>query len=419
MATPTRINKIIDSIKKLHAEDPKDGHSTPFIIEAKPRGPTYYQPYINNPSESLWVEREINIGVTGPPSLFPNGENWIDEETGEEMSGLKEWPQTHSYVSRNLEQDGIDALAWYRSFHYEPIHKWGIYMLDKGVYHLAERFEKQYDPSEVTSETRQECIHDAVNLLYYHELFHFYTDLAAANLEISESRSMYVDYFQNRYPDGWLKSDGAPSDILAMLEEALANEFARSRTITNRSRQYKETLAAFMKSQPSGYAQWGAVKHSQRWYFGLSKLGERLLNPDDPFPQHMHVRALEDAIHRSYERQVPVFIVDTIPDDIYRFTSFQIDINNYTWATSFKDNYEKSQQRTKDDFRKSERYIRTNGKINPGRRPERIAGKKDNRYWKYKVSGDNQHRAVLDRIDKKYILLGARKNIYKKMKKRK
>jgi len=324
MATPTRINEIIYSIKKLHAEDPKDGHSTPFIIEAKTRGPTNYQPYINNPSESLWVEREINIGITGPPSLFPNGEDWIDEETGEEMSGLKEWPQTHSYVTHNLEQDGIDALAWYRSFHYEPIHKWGIYMLDKGIYHLAEIFEKQYDPSEVTSETRQECIHDAVNLLYYHELFHFYTDLAAANLEISESRSMYVDYFQNRYPDGWQKSDGAPAEILARLEEALATEFSRSKTITNRSQQYKDTLAAFMKSQPNGYAQWSAVIHSQKWYFGLSKLGERLLNPDEPFPQYMHVRALEDAIHRSYERQVPVFIVDTIPDDIYRFTPMTV-----------------------------------------------------------------------------------------------
>jgi hypothetical protein len=197
-------------------------------------------------------------------------------------------------------------------------------MLDKGIYHLAEIFENQYNPSEVTSETRQECIHDAVNLLYYHELFHFYTDLAAANLEISESRSMYVDYFQNRYPNGWLKSDGAPSDVLAKLEEALANEFSRSKTITKRSQQYKDTLKALMKRQPNGYAQWNAVKHGQKWDFGLSKLGERLLNPDEPYPQYMHVRALEDAIHRTYEGQVPVFIVDTIPNDIYRFTPMTV-----------------------------------------------------------------------------------------------
>jgi len=324
MAIPPDIGRIIDSIKKLHEEDPQDGDSTPFIIEVQPRGPKHYQPYNNNPSESLWDERKINVGIEGPPSLSPIGEDWIDEETGEEMSGLKAWPQTHSYVSRNLDQEGIDALAWYRSFHYEPIHKWGIYMLDKGIYHLAEIFEEQYDPSEVTPEMRQDCIHDAVELLYYHELFHFYTDLAAANLEISEFRSMYVDYFQKRYPKGWLKSDGAPSDILAKLEEALANEFSRSKSIKKRSRQYKDTLAAFMKRQPSGYAQWDAVMHNQKWYFGLSKLGERLLNPEDPFPQYIHVRALEDAIHRSYEGQVPVYIVDTIPDDIYRLASMTV-----------------------------------------------------------------------------------------------
>jgi hypothetical protein len=324
MANPIGIKKIIQAIKKLHSEDPKDGYSTQFIVESKPRGPSYYQPYLNNPSESLWIEREINFDITGPPCLFPNGEVWINEDSGEEMSGLKEWPAVDSYVLGNLDREGIDTLAWYRSFHYEPIKKWGIYILDRGIYYLAKKFESQYDLSEITPETRQECIHDAVNLLYYHELFHFYTDLAGANLEILESRSMYVDYFRNRYPDGWLTADGAPADIPAKLEEALANEFSRSKTTTNRTQQYKDTLTAFMKSQPSGYAQWDAVKHHKKWSLGLSKLGERLLNPNEPLPQYIHVKALQDAIHRSYERQVPVYIVDTIPSDIYRFTPMTV-----------------------------------------------------------------------------------------------
>ena len=67
MAHPIGIKKIIQAIKKLHSEDPKDGYSTQFIVESKPRGPSYYQPYLNNPSESLWIEREINFDITGPP----------------------------------------------------------------------------------------------------------------------------------------------------------------------------------------------------------------------------------------------------------------------------------------------------------------------------------------------------------------
>jgi len=324
MADPPKIDKIIQSIQKLHSEDPKDGYSTQFIIEVKPRGPSYYQPNINNLSESLWIEREINYGINGTPCLFPKGEFWTDEESGREMSGLKEWPVNDSYLLRNFEEDGIDTLAWYRSFHYEPIYKWGIYILDTGIYYLAKKFELQYDPSEITPETRQQCIHDAVDLLYYHELFHFYTDLAGANLEILESRSVYVDYFQKRYTDGWLQSDGAPANIPAKLEEALANEFSRFKTTKNRTQQYKDALATFMKNQPSGYAQWEAVKHNGKWTLGLSKLGERLLNPDEPLPQYFHVKLIQDSIHKSYERQVPVYVVDTIPEEIYRFTPMTV-----------------------------------------------------------------------------------------------
>lgn len=322
---PEDISEIIENIRELNDEHPKDGFSTPFIIEVPPRDPRYYQPYNNNPNESLWVERVINIGVTGPPTLIPNGEDWVDEETEEEMSGLKEWPQPDFYMSSVQEEDGIDALAWYRSFHYDQISKWGIYMLDQGIYYLAEIFEEgQYEPWERTPETKQDCINDAVNLLYYHELFHFYTDLAAANLEIVESKSMYVDYFKTRYPDGWLKPDGAPYDIPAKLEEALANEFSRKKTERRTRPLYNDTLREFMKCQPDGYKQWGAVKHNQRWHLALSQLGERILNQGNPLPQYMHVRALKDAIHKSYEWQVPVYIVDTIPEDIYRFATMSI-----------------------------------------------------------------------------------------------
>ncbi len=377
------IEGIIKSIENLHQE--RSAEQAPFIIEAKSRGTAYYQKY--NITDEMWVERKINDGVTGPPTLFPNGEEWIDEETEEEMSGLKKWPNTDNFVSRSKEEDGIDALAWYRSFHYEPIQKWGIYMLDKGIYHLAEIFEGQYEQSEVTPETRQECIHDAVNLLYYHELFHFYTDLTAANLEISESRSMYVDYFQKRYPNGWLESDGAPSDIPAKLEEALANEFARKKTITKRSQQYKDTLKEFMERQPNGYAQWDAVRHYQKWYPGLSQLGERLLNEGSPLPQYMHVRALEDAIHRSYEWQVPVYIVDTIPENIYRFASFKkFDI------ISISDNAKKLLNKLKNPILKKKFYakvdklrgqtVRYDRNLSPLQKPG---------WWKYNLgkSGDS------------------------------
>ena len=54
-----------------------------------------------------------------------------------------------------------------RSFHY-AMEKWGIYMLDKGVYILAEEFAKQYRPNPLRASVEGG---DAV-AIYYHELFH-------------------------------------------------------------------------------------------------------------------------------------------------------------------------------------------------------------------------------------------------------
>ena len=41
-------------------------------------------------------------------------------------------------VDERVKQDGIDALAWYVPFHYESgNHPWGIYLLDKGIWTVA------------------------------------------------------------------------------------------------------------------------------------------------------------------------------------------------------------------------------------------------------------------------------------------
>ena len=382
------ISEIISDLRRLDDEHPKDDHSTPFIIDRPPRNSAHYQSYNNNPEEPLWVVREVTPSNAGPPTLTPHGEVWEDEESGEELSGLKKWPIIPQNIVRRVGDEGIDALAWYRSFHYEPTDIWGIYMLDKGIYYLAEIFESQWGPADISPETRQDCINDAVNLLYYHEIFHFYTDLAATNLEIEESRSMYVDYFNNKYRNGWLVSDGAPTDIYAMLEEALANEFARSKIIRGRDQSYKDALTDFMNSQPDGYKHWKAVKHNKKWDRGLSQLGERILNLEDeagdpkPLPQDMHVTALRDAIHPSYERQVPVYIVDTIPDDIYRFATMSI-FNNINILQSVLDtiSHKKTPPNVRKNFHSTIKKLRGWGSITRNEKWNKTA-KEDTYFWK-------------------------------------
>ena len=72
-----------------------------------------------------------------------------------------------------------------------------------------------------------------------------------------------------------------------------------------------KTSLSFMRRQPDGYKQWKAVGHHNKWSHGMSKLGERLLNPTSPLPPYFHVTALEEAVDAFYRGEVPVHIVNT------------------------------------------------------------------------------------------------------------
>lgn len=310
MPKPRPIWDIIADIQSLD-DATSESDQEPYIVDAPMRGPSHYSWGSMEDSQPRWEPRRIdNFSHQGRefPLLLPFAESRFNEEG--QVIGLSSWPPRDFRIERRIgEHDGIDALAWYRSFHYAPVEKWGIYMLDKGVYILAEEFAKQYRPSPLTPELRLRCIQDAVESLYFHELFHFYVDLAAARLEILEKQPRYVDYFRNRYKDGWVTKNG--DTIPHKLEEALANEFARSVTARGRSTAYKDVLDSFMRRQPDGYKQWKAVGHHNKWSHGMSKLGERLLNPTSPLPPYFHVTALEEAVDAFYRGEVPVHIVNT------------------------------------------------------------------------------------------------------------
>jgi hypothetical protein len=310
MPKPRPIEDIIAEVQSLH-EATSETEQEPYIVDVPLRGPHFYSLGSVEASGPRWDTHRIDrASAPGQdfPRLLPAAESRFGDDG--QVVGLTSWPPRDYGVESRVEQeDGIDALAWYRSFHYAPVGKWGIYMLDRGVYILAEEFAKQYGSRPLTPEVRLRCIQDAVESLYFHELFHFYVDLAAARLEILEKQPRYVDYFRNRYKDGWTTKHG--EKIPHKLEEALANEFARSVTARGRSTAYKDVLDSFMRRQPDGYKQWKAVGHHNKWSHGMSKLGERLLNPPSPYPSYLHVTALEEAVDAFYRGQVPVYLVNT------------------------------------------------------------------------------------------------------------
>jgi len=176
------------------------------------------------------------------------------------------------------EGNGTDAFAWYCSYHSYPKGKWGIFILDAGIYYLAMRvFGVQATllaGSPMKSASNFASIDPSFRILFFHEYFHFLVDVAASTLEIaskSASRPLYSDYKRRVYRN---KTGSAEEP----LEEALANAYAFSRVINNRwSVTHRRQLISFMKNQPNGYRAFAQYLGSG-FNSGLRNLGASIAN---------------------------------------------------------------------------------------------------------------------------------------------
>jgi mRNA-degrading endonuclease RelE of RelBE toxin-antitoxin system len=346
------------------------------------------------------------IQVTGAPQLFPGP---VDDEWAVPDGFPDDSEMGTAVVKAQVKDLGVEALAWYRSFHFEPQGQWGIYLLDRGVYYLAkEHFAKAF-PLPHDDSVVQTCIQQAVELLYQHELFHFITDVAATTLELNASpdpTGLYIDYSDNRFKNG-VAELGVPG----FLEEAMANEHARWRIFfRNKNDEQKDIILDFMDRQPDGYRHHRGVKHHRSWREGLNHLANHILGrsrgQESPFADS----AFSFPGSFDPERSVPVYIVDTIPDDIYRLRAFDMPVMP-TFSNHFEKDLKKAPDNIRDDFWKSYDYIRVNQKVNPSRNKQKLKGKKG--FWKYRIKN---WRAVMNKPRNEYSLLDMRKKIYKRIK---
>ena len=242
-----------------------------------------------NSSEIEWRELEFK----------PNEKNISDSTAGisrvmwvpENVRDLKD---IDTIGSGDVEGDGTDALAWYQSFHFYP-NDWGIYILDRGIYHLVKNYLCHVYDVPIT-----DMMCEGLKFLFNHEFFHYITDMAAFTLEsLNDFRSPYhKDYYINEYLNNKSKTTHHP------LEEALANAHANFRIL---NKEFRTELKRFMNIQPRGYKDYKIYWNNfQR---GKRKLASLISNTDSTFP----IENIFDCnqINLSY-KMVPVKIVYTI-----------------------------------------------------------------------------------------------------------
>jgi hypothetical protein len=149
----------------------------------------------------------------------------------------------------------MEAIAWYISFHIDPS-IWGIYVWDEALEAFAANTFRT-----LTGFSDAEKLLVAWQFLIDHELFHYWTDVASAQMEFAAKRAVYIPYVRT-HPD--------LSSPVCQKEEALANARAWRRLP---SAEAKACAAAGMRRQPPGYRFWTEYRAPKPFTLGKRELG--------------------------------------------------------------------------------------------------------------------------------------------------
>ncbi len=174
--------------------------------------------------------------------------------SAEEGSDYELRAERYGMILDKVRRGGIDALAWYRSFHLEG-GAWGIFIPESSLFFLADVvFGNIPFESEPYGQVQAHLQHErkpsadalakALRLLWAHEIFHLATDLAVARWEVALLRPLWVfDRFRRKKEgvDYWLYEEQAAN---AHMLRYLRGKF----TATDHAR-----VEAFTLLQPPGY----------------------------------------------------------------------------------------------------------------------------------------------------------------------
>lgn len=161
-------------------------------------------------------------------------------------------------LDKEVCERGTDALAWYVSFHQSK--RWGIYIRTRGLSHLSKIFSTKRNTGDINSKIKR-----AFDVLLYHELFHFLTDLVSLNMEMIYKEPIHNPYCEIIQKNPTQKNLSRNLNI----EESLANAYVLHRY----DRRYHPRIAKFFKNQPYSYRQFSSYLSDYSFQEGKKKLG--------------------------------------------------------------------------------------------------------------------------------------------------
>ncbi len=181
-------------------------------------------------------------------------------------------------LESRVEECGTEALAWYRSYHWEPWDSeertlWGIYILLDGLVFLARKLIRELPevPREILSRNPRWAIRYVLEDVWQHECFHFLVDSYATTFEFLLKQPFYVPYIMNFYAKGWPTCS----------EEALANRYVLEKLKQSSGAfghgplhriHFVRTLEQSFLKQPEGYRNYDEFLEPRSFQGGLYRL---------------------------------------------------------------------------------------------------------------------------------------------------
>ena len=180
---------------------------------------------------------------------------------------------------------GIEALAWYASFHYAPW-AWGVFIRSSGVELVAGQFMRAGVEENAAFRT-------AFDFLLAHELTHYRVDILVSGAELAAQRAIFLPgrLAQQRRSPGY-----GPA------EEGLANAVALQSVPV----QMRPHLESWIKSSPPGYrdvARHGSGRRRDSW---RATIGDVAIGRDLPV-------FWAPTGQPPWVADVPVFVVQDTP----------------------------------------------------------------------------------------------------------
>ena len=322
----------------------------------------------------------------------------IEEDPEQGFLFPSDYDLESEWLRDEVDEHGIEALAWYRPFHISPQNEWGITITDRGVWFLAKNVMSQKYDYPYTLEQIHDCFELAYEFLYYHELFHFKVEYAATILELNSPHKP-VKVYAPFWEDGFYHP--GPNDC-SPLEEAMANEYARYKVCKGQPKKLRDAIERFMRTQqPSGYRDFGDVKHHKKWQQGLESLVETMIGRSTPFATSIfdqYKTYIED------EEAVPCRIITTgLPD---RYSVRLMNLAKFCRTKKFEKSIRKVREKdlqAYNDLERSFKEIEQGGfdylKNRDGRMWKEWNQKKNKRVAEYRVDGTNYRVYLTENSD--------------------